>query len=153
MELTTAQPALTNAASIKTILVVDDQSVIREPIAAALEHFGFQVLRAATGREAINLLNQQRPDVIVIDFGLPDMNGLEVVSAVRNTPTAAAIPIIMLTINDSRETVMAAARLGVKHYLLKSQFSLRELISRIDGLPAEANAGSIARQLECGSEK
>jgi HD-like signal output (HDOD) protein/DNA-binding NarL/FixJ family response regulator len=113
------------------ILVVDDMALVREPIAAALQAAGYQTLSAADGRTAMNLIHAQAPDLIILDLSMPVMDGMSVLESLRGAAATAKTPVILLTGSGDRNKVMQAAKLGVQGYLLKSQFSLTELLSRV----------------------
>ena len=116
---------------MSTILVVDDMAVFREPIAAALRQKGYQTVCAGDGLEALNAAREHPPDLVLLDLAMPAMDGLAVLKAMRADPTLQEIPVILLTAVAERDTVIKAARLGADAYLLKSQFSLDELLGRV----------------------
>src|SRR5690349_17420638 len=113
------------------VLVVDDTSIIREPIAAALTAAGYQTVCAGDGREALAAMDRQTPDVMVLDLNMPEMGGLQVLEAMRRRPATANTPVILLTASADRDTVLSAAQWGVRDYVLKSGFSLTQLLSRV----------------------
>ncbi|MFI5381555.1 MAG: HDOD domain-containing protein [Tepidisphaerales bacterium] len=128
---------------MKTILVVDDMAVFREPIAVALRARGYDVVCAADGEDALLLMGKQVPDLVLLDIGMPRLDGLALMQRMKADPRWAAIPVIFLTALTTKQYVVQAAKLGVQDYLLKSQFSLRELYERVarrlaDDDPAEA---------------
>jgi len=114
-----------------SVLVVDDMSVFREPIAAALRSRGFETSEAGEGREAIRLALQERPDIVLLDLAMPQVDGLTVLRALRTDERCAQTPVIVLTAVAERRLVMESGRLGVSAYMLKSRFSLDELVERI----------------------
>lgn len=114
-----------------TILVVDDMRLIREPIAAALRLAGFETACAANGREAMALIVTERPALILLDLDMPGMNGLEVLRQLSETAGSDTPRVIVLTASQDRWSVMKAKELGARHFLLKSAFSLEELLSRV----------------------
>src|SRR3954453_6292385 len=113
------------------VLVVDDTSIIREPIAAALTAAGYQTVCACDGHEAVAALERQTPDVMVLDLSMPGMTGLQVLEAMRRRPATANTPVILLTASADRDNVISAAQFGVRDYVLKSGFSLTQLLSRV----------------------
>jgi putative nucleotidyltransferase with HDIG domain len=115
-----------------TVLVVDDAPIIREPIAAALRLRGYKTVCAGDGREALDCIAQQRPDLILLDMAMPVMDGLAFLRHLNAKLGPGAIPVILLTAVAEKDYVVQAARLGVRDYLLKSRFSLTELVSRIE---------------------
>jgi len=117
---------------MKTILVVDDMAVFREPIAASLNHQGYETLGAANGREAMQMVHQNRPDLILLDVAMPVMNGLDFLRNLRQDPKFKDLPVILLTAVSERDYIVQAGKLGVRDYLLKSRFSLKELSARVE---------------------
>lgn len=117
--------------SAPTILVVDDAVAFREPIAMCLRAKGYQVLEAANGREAVEVVRSRVPDLVLLDLVMPVMDGLELLERMRTMPACERIAVIVLTAYAEKEQVVRAAKLGVRDYLLKSSFSLQELLERV----------------------
>jgi len=113
------------------IMVVDDQPICREPIAEALRARGYDVRCAGNGQAAIQLLEDQPPDLMLLDVAMPQMDGLEVLQSVRQNPDWRGIPVILLTDHADRDRVRRGAELGIQGYILKSAFSLDALLARI----------------------
>ncbi len=111
----------------KKILIVDDEEKIRELINKYLVNEGFEVIEAADGYQALELTVSQKPDLIVLDWLLPGISGLEVCRQVRQS---SAIPIIMLTAKTEEIDKLLGLELGADDYITKP-FSLRELTARI----------------------
>ncbi len=111
----------------RTILVVDDEPTLRETLAEALEQEGLRVITAADGKEALEQFRAVRPDLMLLDLMLPQVNGIEVCRIVRRE---SSLPIIMLTAKDSEIDKVVGLELGADDYVTKP-FSLRELMARI----------------------
>jgi two-component system OmpR family response regulator len=111
----------------KKILIVDDEEKIRELINKYLVNEGFEVVEAADGLKALELTDSENPDLIVLDWLLPGISGLEVCRQVRLKST---IPIIMLTAKTEEIDKLLGLELGADDYITKP-FSLRELTARI----------------------
>jgi two-component system KDP operon response regulator KdpE len=109
------------------ILVVDDETPIRRYLRVALGAQGYSVLEAATGQEALNAVPSQRPDLIILDLGLPDLDGVEVTRRLREW---SQTPIIILSVREAEEDKIAALDAGADDYLVKP-FSTGELMARI----------------------
>ena len=124
------------------ILVVDDMAVFREPIAASLRLAGYETICAADGEEALRFARAQHPDLILLDASMPKMDGLTVLRELRCDSEIAKTPVILLTAVSDKKHVVAAGALGVREYLLKSPFRLKDLLERIAKL--EATAASTA---------
>lgn len=112
------------------ILVVDDDLALSDVLAFAIRRAGFEVANAHDGISAVEQFSKERPDLIVLDWGLPRMDGLEVCTRIRNE---SDVPIIMLTVRDTDDNVIAALEAGADEYIIKP-FSPRQLIARIRAL-------------------
>ncbi len=109
------------------VLVVDDETYIRDLVGTALRYEGFQVTEAADGRQALDAIRSTRPDLVVLDVMLPDVDGLEVTRRVRSE--GIRVPVIFLTARDATEDKIAGLSVGGDDYVSKP-FSLDELIAR-----------------------
>lgn len=113
------------------VLVVDDEEHINEMIALALGYNNFEVVRAASGRGALDAIDARRPDLVVLDVMLPDLDGFEVARRLRQAEGAGTkVPIIFLTARDSTADKVEGLRLGSDDYVTKP-FSIEELIERV----------------------
>ena len=110
------------------LLVVEDEPNILELLAASLRYAGFDVVTAAAGSEAVQAAQRHRPDLIVLDVMLPDMDGFDVIRRLRGG--GAQIPVVFLTARDSTEDKIRGLTLGGDDYVTKP-FSLEEVIARI----------------------
>jgi two-component system OmpR family response regulator len=109
------------------LLIVDDEENLRSMLAAALRHHGFEVSAAATGREALVAVDEQSPDLVVLDVMLPDLDGFEVCRRMRNGGDHT--PVLFLTARDATEDKVRGLTMGGDDYLQKP-FSLEELVAR-----------------------
>jgi two-component system KDP operon response regulator KdpE len=123
-----------------TILVIDDEPQIRRVVRHALEDGDARVLEAATGRDGIDLAAAERPDLIVLDLGLPDMAGADVCRDVRGWSTA---PIVVLSARHSDDEKATLLDLGADDYVTKP-FSTRELQARVRAQLRRARIGRVA---------
>ena len=112
---------------MKTILVVDDEPKIATLARDYLEHAGFAVLTANDGPSALATIRQRRPDLVVLDLGLPGLDGLDLTRELRRDST---IPIVMLTARDDELDKLLGLELGADDYMTKP-FSPRELVARV----------------------
>ena len=112
---------------MKTVLVVDDEPRIVQLARDYLEHAGFAVLAAGDGRTALQLARSRHPDLVVLDLGLPGLDGLDVTRALR---ADGNLPIVMLTARDDELDKLLGLELGADDYLTKP-FSPRELVARV----------------------
>jgi DNA-binding response OmpR family regulator len=112
---------------MKTILVVDDEPKIVKLVRDYLERAGFRVRAASDGKAALDMARAERPDLIVLDLGLPTMDGLDVTRELRKTSMA---PIIMLTARSEETDKLVGLELGADDYITKP-FSPKELVARV----------------------
>jgi len=110
------------------ILVVDDEPAIVRFLRTGLSSHGFSVVTAATGRAALELLERGEADLVVLDLGLPDMDGIDIITRLR--ATASMIPIIVLSSRGEERAKVEALELGADDYLVKP-FGMDELIARV----------------------
>src|SRR3954470_13355507 len=140
----------------RRILVVEDETTLRETLADALEAEGFEVVLAGDGRDALTRFRTDRPDLVLLDLMLPELSGIEVCRIIRSE---SSVPIVMLTAKDSELDKVVGLELGADDYLTKP-FSLRELTARIralfrrseqavavDGPPAIVDLGAVQADL------
>jgi two-component system OmpR family response regulator len=113
------------------ILVVDDEPSIVDAVATALRYEGYEVLEATTGRDAVTAAINDEPDLIVLDWMLPDFDGLEVGRRIRERGSKAAI--LFLTAKDATENKVEALRAGGDDYVTKP-FSLAEVVARVQAI-------------------
>src|SRR6266508_1718931 len=113
--------------AMKTVLVVDDEPKIVQLARDYLEHAGFRVASASDGKEALASFRAGAPDLIVLDLGLPLLDGLDVARAVRKSSN---VPIVMLTGRGDEADRVAGLELGADDYVTKP-FSPKELVARI----------------------
>ena len=130
----------------KTILVVDDEPRIVALARDYLEHAGFTVLTADTGPSALTTARQKRPDLVVLDLGLPGLDGLDVTRELRRGELTAAVPIVMLTARDDELDKLLGLELGADDYLTKP-FSPRELVARVRAVLRRADRPVSARDI------
>ncbi len=112
---------------MKRILVVDDERQITRMLRTSLQSSGYQVLVANDGLEAFDLFKSERPDLIITDLAMPELNGLELTEAVRKL---APTPIIVLSVREAETMKIAALDGGADDYLTKP-FSVPELLARV----------------------
>ena len=110
-----------------TALVVDDESQIRRLLRVCLEANGYRVLEAATGQEGINQAAQRKPDIVILDLGLPDMEGVAVLKRLREW---SRVPVVVLSVREREEDKIAALDNGADDYVTKP-FGTGELLARL----------------------
>jgi two-component system, OmpR family, alkaline phosphatase synthesis response regulator PhoP len=128
---------------MRSILVVDDEPKIVQIARDYLEHAGFAVLTARDGKAALAAFRTSKPDLVILDLGLPEMDGLDVTRALRKDSN---VPIVMLTARDEETDKLVGLELGADDYVTKP-FSPKELVARVRAVlrrwdAASLNAGS-----------
>lgn len=104
---------------MKSVLIVDDDNRVRESLKAILEEKEYRTFGAATGEVALKLAESHFPDLILLDIDMPGRDGIQVLRALKADRVLEQIPVIMVTSNHARETVVAAAKAGAVDYLVK----------------------------------
>jgi DNA-binding response OmpR family regulator len=126
---------------MKTVLVVDDEPKIVQLARDYLEHAGFAVLTARDGRAALASLRSAKPDLVVLDLGLPGLDGLDVTRAARKDSN---VPIVMLTARGEESDKLVGLELGADDYIVKP-FSPKELVARVRAVLRRAeSAGEVS---------
>jgi two-component system alkaline phosphatase synthesis response regulator PhoP len=121
---------------VKKVLVVEDELKIARLVRDYLHQAGFAVLEAADGATALSVARSERPDMVVLDLGLPGMDGLDVTRRLRET---SSVPIVMLTARSEESDRIVGLELGADDYIVKP-FSPKELVARIRAVLRRADA-------------
>lgn len=115
---------------MKTILAVDDEEHILELLAYNLEHDGYKVIKASSGEEALEVLGQEVIDLVLLDWMLPGIDGIEVLKRIRSNERLEALPVIFLTAKGDEISKVVSLEVGSDDYLVKP-FGVHELLARI----------------------
>lgn len=116
---------------MKTVLLIDDDQLIRDAIKVALETTDLQILEASDGKEGLAKALEAHPDLIVLDENMPEMNGQEVLENLRNDPWGAQAKVIAFTVNDDIAVMNKKLQAGVTEYLDKSTIEPQQLADLI----------------------
>ncbi len=130
----------------KQILVVEDEAAIRDMLRFALERAEFRIVLAANAQEARLRIAEARPDLILLDWMMPGLSGVEYAKELKNGATTKDIPIIMVTARAEEEDKVRALNLGADDYVSKP-FSFPELIARIQAVLRRAMPGGVEERL------
>lgn len=129
------------------LLIVDDEVNLRSMLAAALQHHGFEVSQAENGRSALDMVARERPDMILLDVMMPDVDGFEVCRRLRTE--GDRMPVLFLTARDSTDDKVRGLTLGGDDYLEKP-FSIDELVARVQAVLRRTGADrAAAKAHEC----
>jgi two-component system, OmpR family, response regulator len=132
---------MTSAQTEATLLVVEDDPNILELLSASLRFAGFEVATATTGGQAVTAARTRRPDLVVLDVMLPDLDGFEVIRQLRQG--GRRTPVVFLTARDATDDKIRGLTLGGDDYVTKP-FSLEELTARIRAVLRRAGSGGVA---------
>ena len=121
----------------KTILVADDESHILNVVSLKLRNAGFRVITARDGQEAFELANAEKPDLLITDYHMPQMSGIELCRKLRESAETASIPAIMLTARGYAMEAGDTEESGIRHVISKP-FSPRQLLSVVNDVLALA---------------
>ncbi|HEX4881832.1 MAG TPA: phosphate regulon transcriptional regulator PhoB [Porticoccaceae bacterium] len=123
-----------------SVLIVDDEAAIRDMVAAALEVAGFLCLRAENARAAYALIVDERPDLVLLDWMMPEVSGIELLRRLRRDERTAELPVILLTAKTEEDNLVQGLDAGADDYVTKP-FSPRELIARVRALLRRRDLG------------
>jgi two-component system phosphate regulon response regulator PhoB len=132
-----------------TILVVEDEQAIAEMIMTSLEMAGYQVKRAANGQIAYQMVLDTAPDLILADWMMPMMTGIELAQRLKREENTAEIPIILLTAKSDEDDKIKGFDAGIDDYVVKP-FSPRELLARIKAVLRRGHADTEGKSLKAG---
>ena len=131
----------------RTILIVDDEAPIREMIAVALEMAGYECLEAGNSQEALAVIVDRKPDLLLLDWMLPGSTGIELARRLKRDELTADIPIIMLTAKGEEDNKIQGLEVGADDYITKP-FSPRELVARLKAVLRRAGPADAESLLE-----
>jgi len=131
------------------ILVVEDEPAQREILIYNLEAGGFRVLRAGSGDEALLVVEEERPDVILLDWMLPGVSGIEICRRLRARVSTRSVPIIMMSAKSEEADRVRGLETGADDYVVKP-FSVAELIARVRSQLRRTRPSTVGQRLEFG---
>ena len=129
------------------ILIIDDEPAIREMVAVALEMADFEVLEAENAQVGHSLIVDQRPDLVLLDWMLPQVSGIELARRLKRDDSTADVPIIMLTAKSEEDNKLQGLEGGADDYITKP-FSTRELIARIRAVLRRTSAAAAEKAIQ-----
>src|SRR5438270_6631531 len=128
----------------QTVLVVEDEASIASFVAAYLKNAGFNVRTTASGNEALRLVESEKPELVVLDLMLPDLDGVEVCKRIRQNTD---LPVLMLTARDEDVDKIIGLEVGADDYMTKP-FNPRELVARVKSILRRATPERRERESE-----
>lgn len=115
----------------KNILIIEDDEFFRELIRKGIKPEGFVLLEAGDGEKGLEVMKEKKPDLVLLDLLLPNIDGFEVLLKSKMDPSTSSIPVIILSNLGQREDVERGLKLGAVDYLIKSQVDIDQIISKI----------------------
>lgn len=131
----------------KTVLIVDDEAPIREMLSVALHMAGYQCLEAANAQTAHEHIVDHQPDIILLDWMMPEVSGIELARRLKRDPNTADIPLIMLTARGEEDNKIQGLEAGADDYITKP-FSPRELVARLKAVLRRTATAGIDEAIE-----
>jgi DNA-binding response OmpR family regulator len=117
---------------MKKVLFVEDEFALQKSIGGFLEKEGYKIIKAMDGEEGLRLAKEELPDLILIDIILPKLDGLKVLEKIKEEEKTKSIPVIILTNLEGTENVQKALELGATTYLVKSNYTLEEIVKKVN---------------------
>ena len=121
---------MSNKSNLK-IAIIEDDNVIRQMYRIKFENEGFEVQVADNGRDGVALATHMKPDLILLDLHMPEMNGDEALALIRKTDWGKSIPVIILTNLGEEESPKLLRSLGIHSYIVKADFTPRQVVARV----------------------
>ena len=122
---------------MKKILLIEDEKILAEMYRDKFTQAGFEVFLAFESREGLALAKKERPDLIILDILLPRENGIVFLNWLKKDSEIASIPVVAFSNYDDPKTKREAAKLGVKDYLIKTNYTPQEIVEKIKGYLSE----------------
>ena len=127
------------------ILVVDDNEKNVELLEAILQAASFEVLKAYDGKQAIEMVGKERPNLLLLDIMMPQLDGFQVCEILKKDPQNAGLPVIMVTAKDKESDIVQSLERGADDYVVKP-IDKKELLNKIDDLLAKVSKNSLPSQ-------
>lgn len=118
----------------KNILIIEDDEFLRGLISKKLSTEGFNMISAVDGEEGIKKVKEQKPDLILLDLVLPNIDGFEVLAKVKADPNVSSVPVIILSNLSQNEDISKGIKLGAVDYIIKAQFTPEEIAEKIKNI-------------------
>jgi len=115
----------------KNILIVEDDEFLRGLINKKLASEGFSVMSAIDGEDGIKKAKEDKPDLVLLDLVLPNIDGFEVLSKIREDASISKTPVIILSNLGQKEDIDKGMKLGATDYIIKAQFTPEEIVERV----------------------
>jgi len=116
----------------KKILVIEDDKFLRKVINKKLSREGYEVIEAVDGEKGLKAIKEEKPDLILLDIILPEMDGFEVLAEIKEDPVLSQIPVIILSNLGEKKEVEKGLKMGAKDYLIKAHFTPGEIMDKIE---------------------
>ena len=117
--------------SNKTILIVEDEDALQSAFKKGFESYGFKVMTADNGREGIELIESVRPDFVILDLIMPEMNGIEVLEKMSEKNLTDEVPVIVVSNKSDCASLYKCKKLGAKDYMIKVNVTLDQVLEKI----------------------
>lgn len=128
------------------ILVIDDDASISKLLSDVLTEEGFSVTTASCGEEGIKKVRQSKPNLVILDLRLPDMDGFQICQTLKKDKSVSSIPIIMLTVKSTKSSTVAGLEMGADDYIVKP-FNQEELVARVKTVLRRASGGEKVEEI------
>ena len=130
------------------VVIIEDDSYILDMYKIKFESSNFEVTSASDGMEGLKILEKKKPDIILLDVIMPKMNGFNVLKAIKNNPTIAKIPVVLLTNLGQRGDIEKGFELGAASYIIKAHFTPSEIVRKIREILKKKNDKSETKNNE-----
>jgi len=123
----------------KKIVIAEDEPILIEMYKLYFERTGYEVLKAGNGRECINFVKKEKPDIILLDILMPKLDGWEVLKQLKTDPETKQIPILVFSNLGQTQEIQKGLDLGANDYVIKSNVTPKELLEKVEGMIKKIN--------------
>ena len=113
------------------ILLIEDDKFLRDLISQKLKSEGYEVVEAAEGREGLEKIKKEKPNLVLLDLVLPGIDGFEVLKKIKEDPSTSSLPVIILSNLGQKDSVEKGLKMGAVDYLIKAHFTPTEIIEKV----------------------
>lgn len=118
----------------KNILIIEDDEFLRSLINKKLTSEGYNMISAVDGLDGLKKIEEQKPDLVLLDLILPSIGGFDVLAKIRENPASASIPVIILSNLSQKEDIEKGLKLGATDYIVKAQFTPDEIAEKVKSI-------------------
>jgi|SRR3989344_2376232 len=116
---------------MKKVALIEDDNILSKVVSEELSDAGFTVVKAVDGEEGVNLIRNEKPDLVLLDILMPKKNGYQVLEEIKQSPLTRHVPVIILSMLSVDDDIKKGLKLGASDYIVKSQHAVSEIVDKV----------------------